>query len=1017
MQRINAGILQTTAIGAVLALGLWASPAALAQEAPAPAPTPAPEAEATETAESEETIVVTGSRLKVPDYDRSGPVSSVTGAQIQQAGVVNLTDFLQEVPALVNSFDSEDSADTGGQAQAGLNLLNLRNLGEDRTLVLVDGRRHVAGSPGSQAVDINMIPLALIERIEVLTGGASAIYGADGVSGVVNFVMKRDFEGAAGRVQIGGSEQGGADSAVASMTVGANFDDDKGNITLSAEVARTTAVTSADRDFSFPGRRLNLARNPNDIPDDPNVYDRVLLSDLRYIDTAPGGAVYTSAFAGPTISGVSFRGDGQPWTDGISNGGFTMIGGDGTLLDAFVDELLPEEDRDLFAMTARYEFDKAFEVFAEAKYAQTRTSFTAQPTFDYGIAVPLDNAYIPQAIVDDALQNIIDGVGLDNFGLGDYVLVGRDNIDLGATGRDIQRETYRTVLGARGDLTDWLSYELSYVWGQTEEISTYRNNRINERWFAAIDAVVDPGTGDIVCRSDLDPGAIPLGDVIGTAGFDGSTWGTTFTPGPNSGCVPINIFGENVSPEGAAWINTTSTGRSVIEQNVVTGYMSAVSTPWFELPGGPISMAAGFEYRDESSKSFASPIELLGTDLGYDVSWGGQGSNTIGSFDVTEGFVEASIPLLAEMPFAEELTFDGAYRWSDYSTAGSVEAWKAGVKWRPDNNVMLRGTIATSVRAPNISELFLPQTQTFALLTDPCDDDEIGLNALRTANCIADGVPPGYNDTSSSAAEGRIGGNPDLLTETADTYTFGIVLTPEFIPGLNIAVDYYNIELSDAIQFFTAQTIFDKCYDLPRPNQFCGLIQRDPGTFRIDSFQQFALNVAKYETSGVDFSVRYRLDPADLGVEEDIGIFNFAIAGNRLYNLTFTELSDAEPDEDAGEPGAPKWQVVFDVTWVYEDWSVNYGFSYFSKTQRVDPAAIDLNPDYSDPRFFKYDERFTHDIQVAYRLNENVEIYGGVNNFTNQEPDPGSLDQPVSPRGRYYYLGVSVDFDSLGVDL
>ena len=281
MQRINAGILQTTAIGAVLALGLWASPAALAQEAPAPAPTPAPEAEATETAESEETIVVTGSRLKVPDYDRSGPVSSVTGAQIQQAGVVNLTDFLQEVPALVNSFDSEDSADTGGQAQAGLNLLNLRNLGEDRTLVLVDGRRHVAGSPGSQAVDINMIPLALIERIEVLTGGASAIYGADGVSGVVNFVMKRDFEGAAGRVQIGGSEQGGADSAVASMTVGANFDEGKGNITLSAEVARTTAVTSADRDFSLPGSRLILARNPNDIPDDPNVYDRVLLSVLR----------------------------------------------------------------------------------------------------------------------------------------------------------------------------------------------------------------------------------------------------------------------------------------------------------------------------------------------------------------------------------------------------------------------------------------------------------------------------------------------------------------------------------------------------------------------------------------------------------------------------------------------------------------------------------------------------------------------------------------------------------------
>lgn len=1005
--------LQTTAMTAVLAalsLGLAQTaaaqtPAAEPAAAPPPAEQPAADvAPADDAAEaSDEEVVVTGTRLRVKDFQTSNPITSVTGQQIQQSGVVNLTDFLQQQPALVNSFDSQDSADTGGQAFAGLNLLDLRNLGTDRTLVLVDGRRHVAGAPGSQSVDINTIPIALIERVEILTGGASALYGADGVSGVVNFVMKRDFEGLAANLLVGAPEESGGSRLSGSVTAGANFDDGKGNMTWSVEVARQDSVNADQRDFSRRGNRLLLVDNPDDAADDPNVFDRIPLRNVRYIDSSTFGTVYTDFDFGDSHSGADFRGDGAVWQDGPLVGDFTMVGGDGSLLDEFVDELLPGEDREAVNMTTSYQFNDAFRVYGSAKYVQTRTQFTAQPTFDFFLFVPIDNAFMPDSIRNDALApgGLADPADPDNYG---GVFVSRDNLDLGYTIRDIERKTYRTVIGADGNITDWLRYDVSYVFGRTEEESTYRNNRINERWFAAIDAV-DDGFGNIVCRSDLDPTAVP-------AGFEGdpSQFGTTFTPGANSGCIPINIFGPNVSAEGADWINTASTTNNDIEQHVVNGFIAAESTPWFELQGGPVQLAAGFEYRKESSNSVPSDIELLAAQEGYDITWSGQGTITRGSFDVWEAYGEIQIPLLADLPFAQELTFDASYRVSDYSTTGVSDAWKVGGKWRPDGNVMFRGTYATSVRAPNINELFLPQTQTFALLDDPCDDDNITLGtSFRAGNCAADGVPPGFNDPTSSSIEGLIGGNPDLDPEKADTWTVGIVLTPEFIPGLNIAVDYYSIELREAIQFFSAQTILDKCYDLPRPNQFCDLISRDPGTFVVDGFQQFAVNVASYKTDGLDFTVRYRLDPADLGIEEDIGMFNFAIAGSRLYSLTFQELADAEPDETAGNPGAPKYQVAFDMTWDYHDWQVNYGFSYFSRTQRLDPQLIEQEPDVADPYFFKYSERFTHDIQVVYKATDDISVYAGVNNVFNQEPDVGSLSQPVGALGRFFYFGMSVN--------
>jgi outer membrane receptor protein involved in Fe transport len=398
------------------------------------------------------------------------------------------------------------------------------------------------------------------------------------------------------------------------------------------------------------------------------------------------------------------------------------------------------------------------------------------------------------------------------------------------------------------------------------------------------------------------------------------------------------------------------------------------------------------------------------------VTWAGSGQDSGGSFDVAEIFGEISIPLLKDLPFADTLTIDGAYRYSDYSTAGANSAWKVGLLYRPVDWILLRGTEAKSVRAPNIGELFLPQVQTNALLVDPCDADNLNFGTSnRQANCLAAltaaGVanPATFQNTNSGSVQGTVGGNPDLGVEEAETTTYGIVIQPPVVPGLTLSVDYYDIALTNAIQFFEAQTIVDQCYDLPSGNQFCDLITRrsQPGAGQgfIDSFQQFALNVASYNTSGYDFTIRYALDPANFGVQSDIGRFNFSLVGTKLEELEFIELDT--PDSTLGFPGAPEWITSFDATWTFRDIVVNYGFTYYDETFRIDPQTIAAEPDYVEEQYRMYSALKRHDIQMRWNVDDNVSLYGGLNNITDQQPDRGSFSQPIGPQGRTFYVGAT----------
>ena len=965
--------------------------------------------------ETGEAIVVTGSRIARPEADSPNPVTSINAETIQQSGLTNLTDLLVQNPALIGSTTQ---ADAGGSTAAfggvGLNLLNLRNLGTDRTLVLVNGRRHISGVSGSASVDINTIPNALIERIDVLTGGVSAIYGADGVSGVVNFVLKRDFEGLDARFQSGISSRGDAPNIYGSLTAGTNFADDRGNIALSYEYNRDDRVPgnarSSGRNLDFFSFRQNLA----DLSDDPNIVDRILYNDVRYADSSTNGAVDADIDFAP-----DFQGNGLVYDRGISlpGSGGVVQGGSSTPIAGYQGDLSPETEKHNVNLLANYEFSPAARLFVEGKYVNTRGFSIAQPSFDFFTVLQADNPFLPAsirgAIVPTALSCAITadpdtGACGDPTFLPDGVLVSRDNFDLGVRGERNRRETYRGVIGLDGRISDNATYELSYVYGQTKTDFTATNYRIRDRYYAALDAVVAPN-GQIVCRSTLDPTAPSRDPNAAVGGVNTAI--STFTPGAGSACRPLNILGENVaSAEALAFINADLQNSIKVQQHVVSGSIAGDFGALFEFPGGPIGFALGAEYRKEMSEFTSDELQRQGAlaDLAAI-------QDETGEFDVKEAFAELNVPLLRDVPFADILQFGAAIRFSDYSTVGGTTTWKVDGTWGPIPDIRFRGTYSEAVRAPNVTELFAPQNGTFAFIDDPCDPINIPEGtSFRQANCntllSGLGINPATfkptNDPRATASlPGRAGGNPNLEEETARTWTAGVVLRPRFIRGLTITADWYDIELRDAISTATAQDLVDLCVDQPTlDNQFCANVGRSSTTGFVNDFLVGPANVAEFATAGADFTVTYGFE-----LSPTLGSIGVRVAGGYLDKLTFIPTPGAEVDDDREEAFAPKWNGTLDVTWHLENVSVNYGLNYFSRTRRYTTEQQEANPDLIAPEFFFYREKWEHDIQVGFTTDdERFRFYGGVNNLFDREPDVGSLNYPSNFRGRFFYVGARV---------
>ena len=928
-------------------------------------------------------IVVTGSRIARSEFAAPNPIVSLTAAAIEQSGNTNITDFLLRVPALSGSLDRTQTAgfnslNRSSFGDAGLNELNLRGLGTNRTLVLVDGRRHVAGEFNTAAVDVGSIPTDLIERVDVLTGGASAVYGADGVSGVVNFILKRDLDGVRARAQLGVSGAGDAANRFGSVAIGHNFAGGRGNVTVAYEYNSEDALRNNDRTYLTQRfRQYIVTNNANPGGTNPKLPANVLVGDLRYANESVNGAVSVDGSGIP-----QFDGNGQRYDPGVPVGYYTT-GGSSTPVAGYVGDLTPATQRHAVNLLAHYDFSDAFKLSAEGKFVESRARTLDLFTGEFPAAISADNPFIPATI-----RPFVTPAGLT---------INRDNFDFPRHGEDDRRRTYRAVIDASGRISANAKYDVYVEYGETDTRITKLGDRLNDRMQAALDVVTDPRTGQPVCRSNIDPvAAAALGAV-------------SFTPGANSGCAPLNLFGSG-SPSRAAldFVVRDHSSTSQLTQTVANASLSGDFGALFKLPGGPVGFSIGGEYRRETSRF--SPNAFLTGGQFYQFDEPTPVLASRGRFDVKEAFAELNAPLLADLPFAQTLSVGAAARYSSYSTIGGTTAWQFNGVYAPVRDITFRASYSRSVRAPNIGELFAPPTAVQNFFGDPCDPTNLANGtSFRTANCAAIlravGANPATfspltNPISASTVFGTSSGNAGLAPETAKTLTAGVVLRPRWLQGLTVAVDWYDITLKGAISIPGAQQLAELCVDQPTTaNVFCAAIDRARGTGFINGYRVIPQNVAQFRVAGADLNVDYVIRT------DREGTFDLRLVGGYLDRAGLIGTPGAPVEDDVDQPGRPRLQATFSPTWRLGDFTLAYTLRWQDAQRRYPKAVTDGTPNYAPPELLRYSELWQHDVQVEYRLPQGLALYAGVNNLSDQQPDPDATNLPVSPVGRFVYVG------------
>lgn len=1026
---------------------------AVAQEAP----------ETTADADSGPTdVVVTGSRIHRPNDSATVPITSVGPAEVVQRGDVSLGDQLNQLPSLRTTFSQANS--TAFLGTAGLNQLDLRGQGPSRTLVLVNGRRHVSAVPGQYIVDVNTIPSDLLERVDIVTGGNSAVYGSDAISGVVNFVLKRDFEGVKIRGQGGISNYGDRGNYSLSALVGKNFLDGRLNIAVHGEYAKANALFYADRDYlgavngngkgGVPGfitSQITNAPNrnfdgiPNTIFQDGNpgiTFGNASLGGyiLPNCPAASGGnaaqvALICSGQTTPTggriAYGFAFAPNGDLLRDDPSRGlvDNRAIGGGvlGGLSATGVEDamLLPGLERINVNLLMSGDFSSAFKPYVEAKYVHvTATQQSTQPTFLSGNPLTntfrLDNPFLT-AQARSTLATML-GTNADSA---TFSMI-RFNNDLGTRAEDHIRKTYRVVVGATGDIsqTGNLRYEVAFNYGRTENYyQTAYNGRPGNvhvaRMNNALNAVRN-GAGQIVCAINAD----------------------ATTANDDAACVPLNPFG-NGAPSQAAkdYVTYVSERNQWAEQINAIAYLSGDSTGLFQLPGGPVGFALGAEYRREDAYSAYD----VPTATGQTFLNGGSPFNPP-AVEIKEFFGELRLPLLSDTPFFEELSVEGAARYSDYGgRTGGVWAWNVGAIWSPIRDLRIRGSYARSVRAPNLSNLYGTPADTFSAAgwTDPCDQagapnnntsNNITSNPNRVKNCAAAGIPttmsyvdssnntvtvPWYNQGGSSLL-GTTQGNSQLNAEVGKSWTFGAVLQPSMIPGLTVSVDYYSITIDNVIASLAGQNVINQCYDDPGGinNQYCAAIFRraaggsgndalDDYTFagqnarRLQnraeysyarsgtSFLQQPFNFVSQKTSGVDVDIAYRKK-----ITGDLTLNLRSLISWVEKREQFTSVTvPTQSTRILSTLGDPEWQGAFTANLESKTWDFTYNARYVGKqmllgvtyeTIRPWQGRQPTNPDIRPFDFYK--PIVYHNIRVGMKAAKDFRFYMGIDNLTNELP-------------------------------
>lgn len=1051
----------------------------------------------TAAAAEEEEIVVTGSRLRRDPASVGTPLIQVQREDVMNSGEANVVDYLADIPALSASIVPEDTVGAG-LGDGGLSLLNLRNLGTDRTLVLVDGRRHVGSGQGSPNVDIDTIPRLLIDNVEVITGGASAIYGADAVAGVVNFILRPDFEGVevdAVYAEINQDHQANRRISALWGTSGAN---DRLNVYATMEYEQSDEVLDSDIDWQRRGcTLLNDDSDVNSATPDGDL-DNKLICDAVSI-SRPYGSILTIAHDTPgtpandpdillslcsttsITSGNCFAID-PPFSFLFAPGGApvvpnygtfrdhngllrtTLVGGSGDPLTSFQDSRLPEADAFRFQAGFSYDINPGLELFSEFKTIQEHALDNFQPAFfdiqmrngqnspSFGalnqFAMHLDNAFLDPALLAQIQGNMRQRYGPPGFDSAELnplcngtTLPGATfdpnqpaqpcgapiadpraqvrlfTADLGARPQDNERNMTRVVLGLRGEQDSFLglanmAWEAGYTYGTVQDENVESETIDAVRFAFSVDAVVDTLglvngiPNEIVCRSQL----------LTAQGLPVNVGGVGVIPGTDPSiteCVPSSLFGPGGLLPAYDYIVTSQTTTNHDEQHDFLAFMTG------DLPdvfgAGPLGLLLGYEWREESfSGRFITDPNgiLLFANLLADFP--------SASFNVHELFAELRVPLLKDLPLAENVEFTASYRLSDYSNTDRTDTWGVQGSWRVIEDLMFRGTYGVSVRAPSLGNLYSPLGQTFLQVNDPCSqpiiiattDPVIKQNRIDNCEAIWGSGIVGYVDPNPTFTNsGFSGGNPGLSPEEATSWTGSIVMTPRFIPNLSVIVDYWTIDVDNVIASLTLQQLVNGCTDGDTPNiPFCNLITRDAATFEIIDFRQVPVNFANFNARGVDVRVDYGFDLADV-IGRDWGSIDFSLSGQWLIQRdnALNPLNTSDITELDSTANNPHGRFSTRTTWSLDRLALTWEVDYQAAQEIIDEDIAALDPDLRPANTLDTGDFIQHDFVAAFDINDNATIRAGVINAFDEEPEAwvGATDN-FDLFGRRLFIGVNI---------
>lgn len=956
-------LLRTSVLAGFVAASAAAAPA-IAQETAEGASQPA------------DVVRVTGTRIQAPGVVSNSPISSVGAEELDYRQPVAVEELIRTLPQAVPAIGPGTNNGSGGGAT-----VNLRGLGSNRNLVLMDGRRIVPFNLGG-SVDTNVIPLALIERVDLVTGGAAAVYGSDAVSGVINFVLRNNFEGIELNANYGISERNDAARRRVEATIGGNFADGRGNAVVSLGYTLTDALRQGDRPFGLVSRSsVNGA-------------------------AAGSGTTVPSAFNTPATGPNGPLGNRQinPTTGALE----TPVALFNFNPDNFYQG--PIDRYQLMAM-GNYEINNHFDVYLSTLYVTNTVGIqlASSGTFANTFSVPIGNGFIPEPARQQlcANRNIAPA---DCVAGGTTIVplsVNRRITELGPRINQFDNETFQYTLGTRGDLFAGFTYDLYYQRGRSTQAST----RVN--WGSL--SKVRQALNTVSTTQCIAPG--------------------TTTPIPN--CVPLNVWGPegSITPAMVNWINQNGTISTTVEEEIIFANVSGdlgFGSPWAH---NTIAVSGGYEYRRVFAGTQAdTPSQTQGEILGT----GAPTPDRQGTFQLYEFFGEAYVPLIEGREFFRNVSLELGLRNTEFRSGGETDnywTYKIGGEWSPYDDLRFRTMFQRATRAPSVNELFAPQVTGLSnLAVDPCAGP--GVAGALAALCIQTGVPGGAIGVLPQPSAGQVnvltGGNPALGPEVGESITVGFVYSPSFFQGFTMSLDYWNIEITDAIASRGVTEIMQGCYGAANPgltfNELCALIGRSPTSGNLNDadaagIQLLINNVGRINREGWDLSANYRFDLADVGMSPDAGSislgFNATLytdfrsqatpASTVIDCLGYYSVSCANPTPDLRTTARATWNVsAFDVSlqWRHIGSAV------------VEPGTGNWLPAYARIPAYNY-----FDLSGGWDFNDNFRLVGTVSNlFDKQPPEVGNTigatstnsgntyPQTYDTVGRYFSIGLRARF-------